>query len=120
MFRHVDGGHHVVPTEKFKEKYKTVDHPQKNLYMGPEWVKLNKIACKECSYDWGILAIWQNCLALPIIKYKQFLFQDSDGNFLPSVKKWTKASRAFRIQEASLMQLLKDMRQDFEAETADL
>ena len=87
--------------------------------MGPGWVKLNKIACKECSHIWGILAIWQNCLALPITKFKQFSFRDSDGNLLPSIKNWSNASKTLHIQEADLMQLLKDMRQDSEAETAE-
>jgi len=86
LCRVVEGGQHTIPTKEFEEKYLLMEHPRK-ASMGPSWQKLNKVLCKNCSNDWGIQAIWEDCLVLPLIKIEGFRVKNRDEKiFLP--KKW--------------------------------
>jgi len=56
--------------------------------MGPGWKKLSKVVCKICNYEWGIQAMWENRLSLPLIKIDGFKIKNSPTAEPLPYKKW--------------------------------
>ena len=82
-----------------------MEHPRRDN-MGPSWQKLNKVLCLDCSNDWGIEAIWEQQLTLPLIKIEGFRVKDAAGRiYLP--KKWKNSP--FEPIKSSLLDLINAM-----------
>jgi len=81
--------------------------------MSSSWQKLNKVLCKNCNNDWGIEALWENSLVLPLIKIEGFRVKKSKKIFLP--KKWKKCP--FAPIEGNLSDLLIDEEPESDADT---
>ena len=81
--------HYVVPNQDFRDKIICrLHHKPRSLEGMREVEKTQKIYCRECEEDWGIMCVWPaKSYSFPIIKCKSFIFEI---NGIPRpVKKWS-------------------------------
>ena len=72
--------------------------------MGPGWKKLSKVVCRECDHEWGIKAVWDNRINLPLIKITGFKLKDVVTGKIDIVPRWKNCP--FAPIEASLSETL--------------
>lgn len=75
--------------------------------MGKNWKKKNKVHCRACDLDWGIEAVWKDCITLPLIKIIGFTVVDCETGKRVTPKKWKNAP--FAPQELDLEELRNDL-----------
>jgi hypothetical protein len=79
--------HHFVGNESLRDRVTRQQHPKpQNIGLGGELFKKEKMFCKKCGYDWGIVALYRG-IKLPIIKIESFFIYNKDG-IKSYVKKW--------------------------------
>lgn len=93
-------------TKAFEKNYAHKIHPRRGKRpMGDEWTKKDKIACRNCKWDWGIEAEWKGLATFPLLKMEGFRIKDPvTEKVMPLKKQWKDA--CFRPQKADLSELL--------------
>ncbi|XP_062985266.1 antiviral innate immune response receptor RIG-I isoform X1 [Elgaria multicarinata webbii] len=102
--RAIEGFHHTVVDEDFRQRYRTEPHKKPNRYGNFE--KRCKVYCnaERCHHDWGITVKYKAFEDLPIIKIESFSVEDvATGEQFP-FRKWKDvnfAVKEFDIEEMS-------------------
>ncbi|XP_060093158.1 antiviral innate immune response receptor RIG-I [Heteronotia binoei] len=102
--RVIEGAHHTVINENFRQLYITRPHEKARCYSNFE--KRCKLYCSDekCQHDWGITVRYMTLDDLPIIKVESFIVQDVVSGTQHLFRKWKDvdfAMKAFAIEEMS-------------------
>lgn len=88
-FRLLGNSSRVVVKEAFKQKLKTKELPERKSFT-QHMDKIAKVFCKECSFDWGIMAAHiPSGRELPVLKLESFFLQEArSGKRFQKKVKW--------------------------------
>uniref|UniRef100_A0A8D0KN31 RNA helicase n=1 Tax=Salvator merianae TaxID=96440 RepID=A0A8D0KN31_SALMN len=102
--RVIEGSHHTVVDENFRERYVTEPHRKANRYGNFE--KKCKMYCSapKCRHDWGITVKYKAFEDMPIIKIESFSVEDVATGRQSCFRKWRDTKfqlKEFDIEEMS-------------------
>ncbi|KAL8203044.1 UNVERIFIED_CONTAM: hypothetical protein K2H54_036536 [Gekko kuhli] len=100
--RVIEGAHHTVIDNNFRQCY--ITRPHENTKGYGNFQKQCKLYCGECQHDWGITVKYMNLDDLPIIKVESFIVEDIVSGMQRHFRKWKEvhfAMKAFAIEEMS-------------------
>ena len=75
--------------------------------MGRDWKKKSKVHCCECDNDWGIEAVWKDCITLPLIKIEGMVVVDNSTGKACTPRKWKNAP--FIPDSVDLAEMMNDL-----------
>ncbi|KAJ8261274.1 hypothetical protein COCON_G00169970 [Conger conger] len=84
--RVIKNSHRVVIKKDFIDLCNVTPHPKPKKH--DEMEMKRKIACKECNWDWGIMASYLGIPELPLLKTDGFTFVNSRTQTKAVVGKW--------------------------------
>ena len=84
--------HYVAINTSLQNRVKLEPHPKPMKIrvggnMGGEFFKQEKLLCKQCNQDWGVIVLFKN-IKLPVVKIESFIMYVNVDQMLPPVKKW--------------------------------
>ena len=80
---------YIVPSQSFiKKKMKKVKRNKPEPVNSADFSRPHKIACINCSDEWGVWGCWRNSVQYPVLKCKSFTFHNRITNQRENCKQW--------------------------------